>query len=235
MIKSLRSFINENRNSILGIEYHSGLCSKIWSDDHLKPGIASALIGYAMQWMEFARLPSEAIMDIVLTGSIANYNYTSLSDLDTHIIVDPDKLPFEREWGHMYILRQMGEWKKNHDTKLLGFPVEFYAQAFDEPFTAGGIYSLTKDIWLKHPENMHLDFSKRDDLVSQVQSWSDQIKNLNDLDTANQIKAQIHQMRADALTGGTEFSDGNLIFKSLRNRGDLDTLKDFITSHENIS
>jgi hypothetical protein len=235
MILKFNKYITENRNSILKLEYHSGLSKKVWKDDKLRPELRQPLLDFAREWMEFARLPLDSITDITLTGGMANFNYTSLSDLDLHIIVDEAKLPFsDTEFAHEYIMDKKNEWSHTRDSKLAGFPVEIYAQQQSEPFSAGGVYSITNNKWVRHPKNLKLDFSHRDDLVARVIDISSQIENINDLNTAVQLKEFIRDLRSQALRDGDEFSDGNLVFKSLRNRGDLDKLSMFIKNNENV-
>lgn len=237
-MRKFQELLVESRNNILKLEYHSGLSKKIWKDDTLRPELKQPLIRLAHEWMEFAKLPMDSITDITLTGGISNYNYTSLSDIDLHIIVDPKKLPFnDMEFAHEYIMDKKGEWSHTHDSKLAGFPVEIYAQQEGEPFNAGGVYSILNDRWIRHPVNLKLDFSNRDDLVFRVKDLSQEIADLedrDDLETAIQLKQQIRDLRAGALRDGDEFTDGNLIFKALRNRGDLERLSKFISAHENI-
>ena len=46
----------------------------------------------AEKWAKFSKIPPKAVEDVVLTGGNANYNYTSQSDLDLHLILDFSKV-----------------------------------------------------------------------------------------------------------------------------------------------
>ena len=59
---------------------------KLWTNDKLKPEIKQQLIKIADVFKEFIGIPLE-VVDYTLTGSNANYTWTSYSDLDLHIIV----------------------------------------------------------------------------------------------------------------------------------------------------
>ena len=42
----------------------------------MKPEVRQGLVRIAEEWAEFANIPSGAIIDVVLVGGNANYNYT---------------------------------------------------------------------------------------------------------------------------------------------------------------
>lgn len=234
---ALQTFLESvNTNKFLGIEYHDTLNPKLWTkDERFRNQYKPELIRLAHRWMQFARLPEKAIRDITLVGGNCNYNYAKSSDLDLHILVDFSEMPFrDPDIMHEYIMGKKNEWSKFHpDCQIAGYPVEIYAQSLDEVTPRNqGVWSLTHDQWKIRPTNLHLDFAARDDLVAAVKGFMSQIDNMNDLETARQLKDQIKQMRSDSLRFGHEFANGTLIFKSLRNRGYLEKLSDWIKEHE---
>ncbi|AGS81163.1 hypothetical protein [Caulobacter phage Cr30] len=235
-MRKFSQLLEDTRNEFLKLEYHDQLSPKLWnSDQTLKEGIKERLIPLAISWMRFAKLPLESIVDITLTGGISNFNWTSLSDIDLHILVDFDKIPItDHEFLHEYIMGKKNEWSHEHDDITVeGFPVEIYAQDIRETTPREqGVYSLTNDQWNVKPKNLHIDYNERFDLVAGVKEFADQIRNVSDLATAKQLKQQIKDMRSQSLKYGSEFSRGNLIFKALRNRGDLLKLKNWIKEHE---
>ena len=70
------------------IKQNEELNDKLWVDGALKQKFRSKLIDVAKKFYEDLELPLDALKDITLTGSLANYNYTSVSDIDLHLIVD---------------------------------------------------------------------------------------------------------------------------------------------------
>ena len=62
---------------------------KIWNEDNtLKSEVNDKLLEIANVFMEFLEVPEDAIEDILIVGSSANYNYTKFSDIDVHLIID---------------------------------------------------------------------------------------------------------------------------------------------------
>ena len=60
----------------------------IWDENNkLKPEISEKLLRIAKDFYEKLDLPTP-ILDITFTGSMANYNWTDLSDIDLHIVID---------------------------------------------------------------------------------------------------------------------------------------------------
>jgi hypothetical protein len=73
------------------------------------------------------------IYDIQLTGSLANYNYTNLSDLDVHVLVDFNKIKAPRK-----VIEVAGEgekfiWNTRHDITMRGHDVEVFLQDAKNP------------------------------------------------------------------------------------------------------
>ena len=65
------------------------LNDKIWNKDlTINQKVRKNLLQIAKDFIEFIKIKNLKIIDIVLTGSIANYNWHSKSDIDLHIIID---------------------------------------------------------------------------------------------------------------------------------------------------
>ena len=63
------------------------LNSKIWkSEDKIDPKIRKQLLKIADDFVEFLDIPWVEVIDVTLTGSLANYNWSEYSDIDLHII-----------------------------------------------------------------------------------------------------------------------------------------------------
>ena len=84
-MKNFQEFLSELK---LTLQYHDDLNDKLWTDDKLKPDVKAALIKFGHAWADFAKIPKSMIQDIVMTGGNANFNYTSKSDIDVHLIVE---------------------------------------------------------------------------------------------------------------------------------------------------
>ena len=70
------------------IEYHSNLNPVAWHGDQLRIEIRYRLLKIANTFVNYLEIPNFKILDIVLTGSLANYNWTKYSDFDIHVVTD---------------------------------------------------------------------------------------------------------------------------------------------------
>lgn len=183
------------------------------------------------------------IYDIQLTGSLANYNWTDLSDLDVHILVDFDKIKAPRK-----VIEAAGEgakfiWNARHDIKMRGHDVEVFLQDSDERHHITGLFSLKDNKWIKKPQ---FDPPKidEDDVNKKAEGIAKEISSLesklvtsyslpkdarNLFKRAKTLKKKISKMRREGLDKKGEFSVGNLAFKKLRNDGYIGKLIDVMS------
>ncbi len=232
MILSFESFS-------LTLSYHDVLNPAIWEDENcIKKDVRQALLKIADAWQVFAKIPDSAIHDIIFTGGNANYNYTSFSDLDVHLIIDKSKVSSDLDLLDEYFQDKKTLWAMKHpDISVKGYPVELYAQGINDPISKNaGVYSLKHNKWVKVPVHEHIkSFDSEPGLKSKVQMYMRTINKIikspgdhsAELDV---LKTKIHGMRAAAIASGGEYSFENLIFKELRNRGYIDKIKKYITT-----
>lgn len=226
-MKSFMQYLHELK---MNLEYHSELNSKLWDDDHLKPAVREKLLAFIDEWRKYAKIPENLVQDIIMTGGNANYNYTPLSDIDVHLIVDRNKLGPDRELVDDFLQSKKMLWTLSHSgVKIMGYSVEPYAQDPSETFHAGqGAYSLQHDKWIQHPEHGNYNFAKDKNLRNKVKFYADAIDELissgADKETFDILKNKISTMRGAAILQGGEFSQENLVFKVLRNAGYLDKM-----------
>ena len=72
------------------IEYHETLNPKLWINNKLIPEIKNKLIEIYQTFVNKLKeneIPIDVI-DVLLLGSNASYNYTNYSDIDLHIVTD---------------------------------------------------------------------------------------------------------------------------------------------------
>jgi hypothetical protein len=233
-MKSFAEYLNEIK---ISLEYHDKLNPRIWKNDKLKPEVRKKLLAFIAAWREFANIPENLVQDIVLTGGNANFNYTPMSDLDVHLIVDRNKLGKDRTMVDDYLKDKKVLWTLTHDITILGYPLEPYAQDPTETFHAGqGAYSLQNDEWIQKPEHGEYNFKKDKGLRKKVQFYMDMIDDLidnrSDLDTFDVVKSKITTMRGAAIQKAGEFSFENLVFKELRNKGYLDKMTNYVKNYK---
>lgn len=188
------------------------------------------------------------IKDIWLTGSNASYNYTKLSDLDVHIIVDFNKIPVDNNILDKLFRAKKSLWNNVHDITIKGHEVEMYVQDSNEEHSSNGIYSLLKDEWIKKPKysepqtSKELVKQKAEKIMSkidqQIRSFKLSIEEDDQIvyNNAKSLKENIVNMRKEGLkTPDGIFSLENLVFKELRNNGYLEKLiKLMHDSYDNI-
>ena len=222
----------------LTLMYHEDLNVKFWDGLTLRTEVRDKLLEIGYIWAEFAKIPSNAIQDIILVGGNANYNYTEYSDLDLHLVVDKDEIAAcQTDFLDDFLRDKKRLWALTHDVNLYGQPVELYAQDINDPTPINqGTYSVLKNWWIQEPRKQYVDFS--DPLLKQkVRDMMERIDDLidtqaDDITVLNKLKEKIRTMRGSAIQRGGEFALENLVFKELRNRGYLDKLSKYIRTIE---
>ena len=232
---SFKEFIAEQKTTL---EYHGQLNPKIWNKEKLNPEVRKHLLEIAAAWQKFANIPTNAVKDILFTGGNANYNYTSFSDIDVHLLVNKKEVAdCEKQILDDYLKDKKTLWAVNHDIKIYGYNVELYAQDIDEPTSSNqGVFSLKQNKWIKKPEKVSLDLNDKF-LLKKIKNMKEMIDYListkcDDMDELENLKKKLRDMRAAGIQKYGEFSVENLAFKELRNLGYLDKLTDYIKSIE---
>ena len=189
-------------------------------------------------------LGERVIKDIILTGSLANFNYTKYSDLDVHVLVNLDGIDDENP----KILKSAIDgvrfiWNLRHDIKIRNHDVELYLQNENEEHTSSAIFSLLNNEWIKKPIYSEPDVDdqqvdrKYEAIVADIENMHTRLmvsgnmpSNARQLhNRCVKIKAKIFKMRRESLSKGGEMSVGNLVFKKLRNEGYIKQLIDIIS------
>lgn len=211
------------------VTVNNRLNPKIWRDGELDPLVREKLIEIARAFEEFIGVDLP-VKDYTITGSNANYTWTRHSDLDLHIIIPGTATEAARE---LYSSKKT-LWGDQRNITIRGLPVECYVQGEDEPHHSTGVYSLTKNQWIKEPKKVRPDIDdasvsvKCDNLVRAARSALQQ----DDLDRLRLVKDKITKMRRAGLERAGEWSVENLCFKTLRNLGLIDDLAERILELE---
>jgi predicted nucleotidyltransferase len=176
------------------------------------------------------------VQDITMTGSLANYNWSSFSDIDLHIIFNyKDAGEQEEIFKDLFKLKKT-VYNSTHDITVKGYEVELYVQDSNEPHFSTGVYSVLYNSWIEKPEreSVKIQYEK---ILEKSQLWMDKIDNLienyedNDLDqvlkSIDNLKTKLKDFRGSGLEDGGEYSYENLTFKFLRRNGYIDKLFDF--------
>lgn len=222
----------------LSLQYHEELNPKLWDKHKLKEDVRQKLLEIAKKWQEFAKIPDSAVHDIVITGGNVNHNYTDLSDIDVHFLIDTKPIPIkDPELLEDYMKAKKDLWAKNHDIKVKGYPIELYAQDINkETPTSQGVFSILNNSWVVEPENLHLNFDNDFNLRAKVREHMRKIDSVLDnnesLESAKTVKRKITELRGESIKKSGEFAIPNLVFKELRNNGYLQKISDYIKERE---
>jgi len=221
------------------LAYHDELNPAMWDGDRLKAKVREALLKISLEFQEFLKIDPADIVGVVLTGSNANYNWTKLSDVDLHVVVDFDRLVGTCQGidADEYLQTKKTLWNEHHHISVYGYHVELYAQHSDQPIaSSAGVYDLKKDEWVRKPVKEKVDFEDKNiELKAKVimDAIDGAIDNkVDDAAALGKIKERIKTMRRAGLLAGGEYSIENLAFKALRNNGYLEKFSKYTADLE---
>ena len=147
----LSEIIDTNDIDVKSIHLNDELNPLFWQGGVLKRDVRKALLLNAKRFIEFCDLDNYNFNDIVLTGSIANYNYNENSDVDIHIIMDFDQIHADRDFVESYFKLKKSLWAEKIPVQIKGYDVELYVQDLKEKHHSSGIYSLVHNKWISKP------------------------------------------------------------------------------------
>ena len=209
---------------------------KVWDKDfNINPKVRKNLLQIAKDFIAFIKIKNVKIIDIVLTGSIANFNWHSKSDIDLHIIFDLKNFGKHEKFIDEYLQTKKALWNQTHEIEMFGFEIEVYPENKSKNQKPSGMFSLAKNEWIIKPQKtdekvdrelVKKKYQNEVDKILQIESSSkkknfDYEKVIDDID---KYKESLRLKRNTALKEEGEFSPENLVFKMLRNNGFLDKL-----------
>lgn len=215
----------------------------IWSANGIRPRIRWRLLQIAEDFWDSVEIKFTEPIDVIITGSIANYNWSSFSDIDLHLVVDFTKIDERKDFIKSFMDAKKNIWNDMHDElTLAGFNVELYVQDLSDTIDATGIYSLYKNKWLRKPSrSVFLTKDVDDDdvrkmaanLINSIDELEDQYLSEMDVDDLQNISVRVNELydkirdiRKKYLDKDGEFSLGDKVYKVLRRSGYLEKLID---------
>jgi len=216
------------------LQINEQLEPNIWQNNRILPKIRQKLLIVAQDFFEDLGLDVD-LDDITLTGSLANYNWTSLSDVDLHMIVDFDLVDENTQLVREFFSAKTSNWNKNHEITIFGHEVEIYVQGIDEDHHSTGVYSLKDNEWIAEPLRIVPDIDAPV-ILTKAKSFIDMIERADDLFDDKEYKDsyqfslklidKIKKYRESGLEDRGEYSNENLVFKYLRNNENMKLLYD---------
>lgn len=219
------------------------LNSKIWIGGKINSKVRLRLLDIADDFIESLNVWWVNVSDIILTGSLANYNWSRFSDFDLHILIDFSKVDERTDFVREYFNTKKNEWNNVHENlKIYGFPVEVYVQDTNEEHTASGVYSLNRNEWVVEPVNDNIKAIKLDKYfikektmkyIKIITSLKKQVDETNDDAELRLLSKKVKGtfdilkgLRKEGLKARGEMHPYNIIYKFLRRLGYLDILLD---------
>ena len=173
------------------------------------------------------------VVDVVLTGSLANFNWSKFSDFDLHVIIDYGVYGKQKDLYQELFQLKKQLFNQKHDISIFGYEVELYPQDEKESHFSTGTYSIMTDEWISIPTKEKFTIDKSI-LKTKVDSWRDKIENLvssirsegikKNEDKIDNLKKKIKEYRQSGLEEVGELSYENLVFKYLRRSGLMEKL-----------
>jgi hypothetical protein len=215
----------------------------IWINGKLNSRVRLRLLDISDDFIDTFKTDWVKPDDIILTGSLANYNWSKYSDFDVHVIMDFSKVDERTEFVKDYYDAKKSDWNNKHDNlKIYGFPVEMYVQDLNELHAATGVYSLEDNDWIVQPDsdNIQAIMLNKFFIKEKVLKYSRLIKDIYEASMKTDDEYELRQLaekskklfdrikglRKEGLKNGNEMSTWNIFYKCLRRNGSIKCLID---------
>lgn len=230
----MRKNLFKNLLENITLEYHLTLNPDLWKKDILKTDVRNKILEFANYFINYAKIDTLIVTDIIITGGNVNFNYTKYSDIDVHIVVDKSNIKDKDSFTELMDDKKNMWLNTYKDIEIEGYSVEPYVQDKDERIPDNqGSFSILRNKWLTKPKYLKgLDFNKNKHLEKKADSFEKKINfvlNNGTLEDVHNLKEEIKNMRNEGIKQHGEFSFENLLFKELRNRGLLDKINNYKT------
>ena len=228
---------------IKSFESQDVLNPKIWEKEGksyiMKPEVREKLLETANVFIDFLGV-DVVITDIIMIGSLVNYNWSKFSDIDLHIVVNYNQFPTNSQdlYVEFFDLKKI-IFNDRHNIKLFGYDVECFVQSETETAFSSGIYSVLYDMWVNEPKQSEMKNIDVDLLKEKANQWmriiDGVVENISDEDPdeikrlVKQYKEKLKKFRNCGLEKGGEMSLENLVFKLLRRNGYIGKLYELPT------
>ena len=200
----------------------------LWDGDQLHPKLRIGFMKIAKSFYDFLDIEAD-ILDVIIIGSSANYNWTKHSDIDLHVVINYLEIGDNLHLVKNYMHAKKSIWNVNYPLTLKGMNIELYAQDSNEELHSSvGSYSLLHNKWISKPssEQISIDDSS---IQTKAEPYEYEIDSLTEKDPhveqkIQNIKQRLRHLRQTGLDDVGEYSVENMAFKHLRNNGYLERL-----------
>ena len=233
----------DNTDIIKSFKSQDELNPKIWKKDGksytMKPEVREKLLETANLFIDFLGV-DVIVTDIIMIGSLVNYNWSKYSDIDLHIVVNFNQFPENSKdlYLEFFDLKKV-IFNQKHNITMFGYDVECFVQKEDETTFISGIYSILYDMWMNEPKKLGIENVDKELLKDRASQWmriiDGVIENIQDEDPdeikslVKKYKEKLKKFRNCGLEKDGEMSLENLVFKLLRRNGYVEKLYDLPT------
>lgn len=228
---------------IKSFESQDKLNPKIWEKKgksyQMRPEVREKLLETANVFIDFLGV-DVVITDIIMIGSLVNYNWSKFSDIDLHVVVNYNQFPTNSQdlYVEFFDLKKI-IFNDRHNIKLFGYDVECFVQSETETTFSSGIYSVLYDMWVNEPKETGMKNVDSELLKEKASQWmriiDGVVDNIEDEDPdeiksmVKKYKEKLKKFRNCGLEKGGEMSLENLVFKLLRRNGYIEKLYELPT------
>lgn len=197
---------------------HSSLSDKIWNkDETMKEDVRLSLLKIAQEFLNYLKVDVD-VVDITMTGSYANYNYTKFSDIDLHIVIEFADLKADEDLVEGFMSAKRSYWNDTYDITVNGIEVELYPQDAQESHESSGVFSIENNSWVVKPQRFIKDPNVKSakKKASMLKRQAKSAIGSNDLTEIERVIEKIKNMRKSGLEKSGEMSTENIAYKLLR-------------------
>lgn len=205
----------------------------IWEDSgRMKPNVREKLLAIANEYVTSSDiLERDDIIDIELLGSNANYNYHPKSDIDLHLVVNMEDISSDPALAQIANNLEKVNFNTKYNLGIKGIEVELYVEDVNAGTMSNGIFSVLNNTWIKKPERItYPDYDNDPKFNELMTTWRNRAKAvLENAISSNEPKHfidSLYNLRRQSLMAEGEYAMGNYVFKTLRDEGLLQALKD---------
>lgn len=233
----------DNSEILKSFEPQKELYPKIWDKKGksyvMDEKVREKLLEIANLFIDFVGVDI-LVSDIIMIGSLTNYNWSKFSDIDLHIVINYNQFPTNTKdlYVEFFDLKKI-IFNQKHNLKMFGYDVECFVQDENEVTFSSGIYSILYDMWVNEPKKGDVRNIDKDLIKEKAKQWMriidgvvDNIKDENPDEIKSIVKKykeKLKKFRNCGLEKNGEMSLENLVFKLLRRNGYIEKLYDLPT------
>jgi hypothetical protein len=198
----------------------------------LQSDVRSALLNITKDFVDSFNIDTLEIDDIIIIGSLVNYNWSQYSDIDLHIVFDKDSLKSNENVVDELFDAKKQNYNDKRNITVKGYDVELYAQGIGDEKDSSGKYSVLYSKWEDAPDKENFNLDKKL-IINKVKDFDIELKNIEKMEDSDtkiakidKLKDKIKKYRQSGLKRGGEYSNENIVFKYLRRSGYMGRVND---------